>query len=101
MISEIATLTIDPARSSDFEAAVRQAAPAFQAARGCHGMALERVIEDPARYRLIVSWESVEHHMVMFRESAGFQSWRALVGGFFTAPPQVEHSARVAEYFQG
>mgnify|MGYP001226822774 CR=1 FL=1 len=87
MITEIAQLTIDPSRAEEFEAAVTRAVPYFRSAQGCHGMALERVIEDPSRYHLIVQWESVEHHMVTFRESEGFRAWRALVGPFFTAPP--------------
>ena len=99
MVTEIAYLTIDPARAADFEAAVAEAAPHFEAAQGCRGARLERVEEDSARYRLSVDWESVDHHMVTFRESDGFQMWRALAGPFFTEPPQVEHWRRVGEYF--
>jgi quinol monooxygenase YgiN len=99
MITEIAHITIDPARAAEFEAAVATAAPHFRAAEGCHGMRLERVTEDPAEYRLSVDWESVEHHMVTFRESDGFQQWRALAGPFFAAPPRVEHWDRVGDHF--
>jgi len=99
MITEIAQLTIDPSRAEEFEAAVTRAVPYFRSAQGCHGMALERVIEDPSRYHLIVQWESVEHHMVTFRESEGFRAWRALVGPFFTAPPVVVHTRLVACHF--
>jgi len=99
MITEIAVLTIDPAKADAFEAAVAQAAPAFRSAAGCHGLALEHVIEDPSRYRLVVQWDSVEHHIVMFRNSPAFQTWRGLAGPFFTAPPVVEHSQVVGTYF--
>ncbi len=95
MIHEIATLTIDPARASDFEAAVSAARPHFEAAKGFVSFALERSIESPERYRLVVGWESVEAHMVDFRESDGFQQWRALAGPFFVQPPSVEHVWRV------
>ena len=95
MIHEIATLTIDPARAADFEAAVAQAEPHFEAARGFVSFGLQRSIEHPERYRLVVGWESVEAHMVDFRESAGFQAWRRLAGPFFVAPPDVEHVATV------
>lgn len=37
------------------------------------------------RYHLRVGWESVEAHMVGFRESDGLQAWRALASPFFTA----------------
>lgn len=99
MIKEIAMLTIDPASAAAFEAAVAQAAPAFRSSPGCHGMRLERVIEDAARYRLIVQWETVEHHMVMFRNSENYKVWRGLAGPFFAAPPVVEHSQMVGSYF--
>ena len=99
MVTEIAYLTIDPAKAAEFEAAVGAAAPLFRAAEGCHGMALDRVIEDPAQYRLRVTWETVDHHMVTFRESPAFQEWRALAGPFFIEPPRVEHWECAAEHF--
>lgn len=99
MIIEIAYLTIEPSRASDFEQAVAEAAPYFKAAQGCHGMRLERVEEDPALYRLSVDWRSIEDHMVAFRQSEGFQKWRSLAGPFFTQAPRVEHWKRVGEFF--
>jgi heme-degrading monooxygenase HmoA len=99
MITEIATITIDPVRATEFEAAVAQATPLFRAAEGCHGMALERVIEDPALYKLVVHWDSVEHHTVKFRGSEGFRAWRALVGSFFLVTPTVIHTAAVARHY--
>lgn len=92
VIMEIAYLTVEPARALDFEAAVARAEPAFRAAEGCRGVRLERVIEAPGAYRLLVQWDSVDHHMVTFRESAGFQEWRRHAGPFFVAQPRVEHS---------
>ena len=70
MVREIAVLTIDPARAADFEAAVALARPHFEAARGFVSFALTRSIEHSERYRLEVGWESVEAHMVDFRQSA-------------------------------
>jgi len=99
MVTEIAYIKIDPARAADFEAAVAAAAPIFEAGEGCHGMRLERVVEDSALYRLSVDWKSIDHHMVTFRESDGFQQWRALAGPFFIEPPKVEHWTRVGEFF--
>lgn len=99
MIFEIVQLKINPSQSTEFEAAVKKSAPVFQSAKGCHGMRLEHVIEDPAQYRLIVKWETVDDHMVHFRESPAFQTWRANAGPFFTEPPIVHHSATVETYF--
>lgn len=99
MVTEIAYIVIDPARAAQFEQAVAQAAEYFRAAEGCQGMRLECVVEDNSRYRLSVDWQSVDHHMITFRESAGFQHWRALAGPFFVEPPSVEHWNRVGEFF--
>lgn len=94
MFLEIAEITVtDP---SGFEAAVAQAKPHFLAADGCHGLTLHRVVETPEVYRLVVKWRSVEDHMVTFRQSEGFQAWRALAGPFFATPPTVTHSREVA-----
>ena len=95
MIREIATLTIDPAQAAPFEAAVSEAGPLFLSSPGCLEFALERVIENPGSYRLVVGWTSVEAHMEDFRSSVAFERWRALVGPFFTAPPEVVHSQQV------
>ena len=95
MIYEIATINIDPVRAANFEAAVAKARPHFEAAKGFISFALERGIEHPERYRLVVGWETVDHHMVDFRESDGFAAWRTLVSPFFTGAPSVEHVARV------
>lgn len=92
MIREIATLTIAPETAAAFEAAVAQAKPLFLAAEGCSAMALERVIEEPGSYRLMVMWDTLEAHTVTFRSSPAFQQWRALAGPFFTEPPVVVHS---------
>jgi quinol monooxygenase YgiN len=98
MITEIATLTIDPANAAAFEVAVSKAVPVFQSAKGCHNMALERIIEHPSEYRLLIHWDSVEAHLA-FRETPEFQIWRNLAGPFFVSLPNVVHSQNVGKYF--
>ncbi|MFI7876181.1 antibiotic biosynthesis monooxygenase family protein [Streptomyces salinarius] len=91
MITEIARIDIHPGQEREFEAAVAKALPHFLAADGCDGVDLYRSVEHPSHYRLMVRWETVEHHTVTFRASEGFAKWRALAGPHFAAPPQVEH----------
>ncbi|MFE2050962.1 antibiotic biosynthesis monooxygenase family protein [Streptomyces sp. NPDC059459] len=91
MITEIAQIEILPGQEEDFEKAVTEALPFFLAADGCDGVDLQRSVERPSRYRLVVRWETVEHHTVTFRASDGFARWRALAGPHFAASPQVEH----------
>lgn len=94
LIHEIAALMIDPAKSDDFEAAATAARPNFEAAQGFRSFSLERSMDSPGRYYLIVGWDRIEDHMVGFRSSDGFQAWRNLASPFFTAPPQVNHIAK-------
>ena len=91
MVHEIARITIDPARAADFEAAIAKAEPLFRADKGCTGFALQRVVEEPGTYHLVVGWVSVAAHMDDFRATPAFQQWRALAGPFFVTPPTVVH----------
>lgn len=95
MIREIAVLTIDPSESARFEAVVAEAKPLFEASEDCLSFALERVIEEPGRYRLVVGWTSVAAHLELFRESENFRKWRDLAGPFFVAPPEVVHTDQI------
>jgi heme-degrading monooxygenase HmoA len=99
MISEIAEIEVKPGLEAEFEANVAKAAPLFKRAKGCHGLELQRSIEKPARYRLVVEWETVENHTVDFRGSSDFQEWRKLVGHCFAGTPVVEHAHRMLKGF--
>jgi heme-degrading monooxygenase HmoA len=92
MIYEIAEIEVKPGEEAAFEAGVQKAAPLFERAKGCKGMELQRTIEKPSKYRLVVKWETVEDHMVHFRGSDDFQEWRKLVGPYFVSAPVVEHT---------
>lgn len=92
MVYEMAQIAVLPGKEADFEAGVAQAVPLFKRARGCSGVELHRTIEHPGHYILLVQWDTVDDHMVHFRESADFQEWRRLVGPFFVKPPVVTHT---------
>ena len=99
MILEIAQIDVKPGMETAFESGVKNAAPIFQRAKGCKGMALQRSIEKPERYRLFVQWDTLEHHTVDFRNSPDFQEWRKLVGHCFASPPEVEHVSEAVRGF--
>jgi heme-degrading monooxygenase HmoA len=100
MVLEIAQIEIKDGMHLEFEANVAKAAPLFAAAKGCRGMQLQRSVEFPQRYRLFVTWETVENHTIDFRGSADFQAWRALVGHCFASTPNVEHTTLVWSGFE-
>ena len=95
MITEIALIDVKPGSEKDFEAAVAKAKPLFLRAKGGKGFELHKSIEKPSRYRLVAKWETLENHTVDFRGSEDFGAWRALVGPYFAAPPDVEHTETV------
>lgn len=93
MLTELAELRIRPGTDAPFLAAIEQAVPLFRRARGCTSMRIEKRVEDADSYLLIVGWETLDDHHIHFRESADFQEWRRLVGGFFAGTPTVTHVA--------
>jgi len=96
VVTEIAQIDVKPGMESEFEAGVKKAMPTFYRAIGCMGLTLQRSIEKPQRYRLMVQWDSLENHTVDFRESEGFKFWRECVQHCFAGPPEVEHVSAVA-----
>jgi heme-degrading monooxygenase HmoA len=96
MVSEIAQISIKAGLEKDFEAGVAKAVPVFLRAKGCHGVRLERSIEHPSRYLLVVAWDTVEDHTVGFRSSEDFKEWRRLVGHCFENAPEVQHTHEIA-----
>lgn len=99
MVLESADILVQPGMEADFEAAVRAATPLFQRARGCGGMLVQRGVENPRLYRLLVQWATLEDHNVHFRGSADFDEWRRLVGPYFDGTPVVSHFESVHEGF--
>ena len=97
MILELADFRIAADRSDEFDAAITLAVTTVASKSvGFRGYSVNKCIETPGRYVLMLYWDTVENHMVDFRESPLFVQWRAIVGPFFTAPPVVEHFNIVA-----
>ena len=92
MILEIADIRVQPGRNAKFEAAIEQGVSTVIAhAKGFRGFKVNRGVESPDRYVLMIYWETLENHTVDFRQGSAFAQWRAIVGPFFAAPPAVEH----------
>lgn len=99
MVFESAEIIVKPGMEEQFEAGVTQAAPLFQRAAGCISLQLQRSVENPRMYRLLVQWRALEDHTVHFRSSADFQEWRRLVGHCFDGAPTVTHQEQVFTAF--
>jgi heme-degrading monooxygenase HmoA len=100
MILEAAILQVKAAEETAFEVAMAKAAPVIAGAAGYLGHEVQRCVETPGRYLLLVQWETLEAHTVGFRGSPAFAEWRALIGPFFASPPVVEHYESVLEWKQ-
>jgi len=92
MILEIAQIDVKAGSEADFEAGIAEASALFKAAAGCRGFEVRRSIEKPQRYRLLITWETLEAHTKDFTGSQPWQDYRALVSPYFESPPQVEHT---------
>lgn len=96
MILEIAQLQVAPPRQVEFEAAFAEAQPIIASMPGYLGHELQRCLERPGHYMLLVRWTTVEAHEVGFRQSAGYQRWRQLLHHFYDPFPTVLHYEAVA-----
>ena len=98
MILELADIRIQPGQQAAFGAAIRHGVETVASkARGFRGYKVQKGIESPERYLLMIWWETLENHTVDFRQGPLFAEWRAIVGPFFAVPPAVEHFTLVAE----
>jgi heme-degrading monooxygenase HmoA len=98
MILELADIRIAPGKQAEFDAAIRHGVESvISLAQGFRGYKVNKGIESPERYVLMIYWETLENHTVDFRGGPLFPQWRAIVGPFFAVPPVVEHFALVAK----
>jgi heme-degrading monooxygenase HmoA len=95
MILECALLDVRPGQELAFEAAFTQARQLIGCQPGFGSLRLERCLESPSRYLLLVEWERLEDHTEGFRKSAEYQEWRTLLHHFYDPFPTVAHFATV------
>lgn len=91
MILEAAMLQVRPGTAAAFEAAFRQASPIIAGMSGYRGHELQRCLEAPGQYLLLVHWERLEDHTVGFRQSPQYAEWRQLLHHFYDPFPTVQH----------
>ncbi len=92
MILEHVDIRIHPGQQAAFDEAIQRGVNTVIAhAKGFRGFKVNKCIESPERYILMLFWDSVDDHMVGFRQSPAFAEWRAIVGPFFASPPVMEH----------
>ena len=91
MTLEHALLDVLPGHEVEFEAAFDDARPLIARQSGFRSLRLERCIERPSRYLLLVEWDELEDHTEGFRPSPEYDRWRELLHRFYDPFPRVEH----------
>ena len=98
MILELADIRIPPSKQAEFDAAIQRGVETvISQAQGFRGYKVNKGVESPERYILMIYWETLENHTVDFRSGPLFPQWRAIVGPFFAVPPTVEHFTLVVK----
>jgi heme-degrading monooxygenase HmoA len=97
MILEIAILSVIPRQAAAFEMAFARAKDIISSMPGFKSLELQRCVETPNRYALLVRWATLEDHVVGFRKSPQYQEWKALLHHFYDPFPTVEHYERVVD----
>ena len=88
---EQAVLDVKPGCEEEFEAAFEAAKAIIASVRGFQSLLLQRCIETPNRYLLLVSWERLEDHTEGFRRSEAYERWKTMLHHFYDPFPTVEH----------
>jgi heme-degrading monooxygenase HmoA len=91
VILEVAVLTVKLDQCGEFEAAFKQASTIIASMPGYLSHELQRCIEKPNQYLLLVNWQTLEDHTIGFRGSPQYQEWKRLLHHFYDPFPTVEH----------
>ena len=91
MILELATLYVKLNQEASFEKDFKIASHYISAVPGYLHHNLQKCMEQPNKYVLLVGWNALEDHTVGFRNSQGYQHWKELLHHYYDPFPIVEH----------
>ena len=91
MITEHALLEVIPGQEDAFLAAMDTAKTHIAGSPGFVSLRVERCVERPGCFLLLVEWAHLEDHTEGFRGSPAYQEWRAALHHFYDPFPVVEH----------
>jgi heme-degrading monooxygenase HmoA len=90
-VLEHALLNVRAGQEQAFEAAFAKAQAIIASREGYLWHRLERCMEQPRQYLLLVQWTDLAAHTEGFRGSAEYQQWKALLHHFYDPFPAVLH----------
>jgi heme-degrading monooxygenase HmoA len=91
VITEHALLDVIVGKEDAFLAAMDAAKSHIAGSPGFVSLRVERCVERPSCFLLLVEWERLEDHTEGFRGSAAYEEWRAALHHFYDPFPVVEH----------
>jgi heme-degrading monooxygenase HmoA len=90
-VLEHVPLEVVPGLEAEFEAAFDEARHLVAGSAGCRSVRLSRCVEEPHRYLLLIEWDTLDDHVVGFRQSEAFTAWRGLLARYWDPLPTVLH----------
>ena len=97
MILEVALLNVRTGESVAFENAFARAQTIISSMSGYISHQLQRCLDTPDKYMLLVKWQRLEDHTIGFRQSPQYQEWKRLLHHFYDPFPAVAHYELVSE----
>ncbi|MFJ8065311.1 antibiotic biosynthesis monooxygenase family protein [Psychrobacillus sp. NPDC096426] len=91
MVQETMLLEVNPGTQKDFEFAFKKAAVFISQAKGCLGYEMQRCVENENKYLVMIKWETIEDHIIHFKNSEAFSEMKELIGPYYLNRPLVEH----------
>ena len=97
MILEVAVLDVKSSREAAFERDFAKASEYISSIAGYVSHELQRCLEQPNRYILLVRWMTLEAHTEGFRQSPQYAEWKKLLHHYYDPFPSVQHYALIHE----
>ena len=91
MITEHALLEVSPGTEAEFVDAMERVKALIANSPGFVSLRVERGVERPGCFLLLVEWQRLEDHTEGFRGSSAYEEWRAALHHFYEPFPVVEH----------
>ncbi|MDQ6904496.1 MAG: antibiotic biosynthesis monooxygenase [Bacteroidota bacterium] len=95
MITEIVSLFIKDNENDFFEESFAEAGQIIAGMNGYLKHELQKCIEVPNKYILLVEWNSIEDHVNGFRTHKKYEEWKNLLHHFYEPFPTVEHYIKI------
>jgi heme-degrading monooxygenase HmoA len=95
MILEMSRVKILPGKEAEFEKVFYKACEIISTVKGYKGGVLEKSIDKPGLYYMMMSWETLDNHLVDFPASEEAARAMPLVLPLFDGMPKADHVVRV------